>query len=70
MATATPTAAAGITATQWSTITRADGTTQLAVNGQPLYTYAEDAAAGDVTGQGSNQGTWWVVGADGAAIKT
>jgi predicted lipoprotein with Yx(FWY)xxD motif len=69
MASGTPTAAAGITATQWSTITRADGTTQLAVNGQPLYTYAEDAAAGDVTGQGSNQ-VWWVVGPDGAAIKT
>ncbi len=68
-ATGTPTAAAGITATAWSTITRADGTTQLAVNGQPLYTYAEDAAPGDTTGQGSNQ-VWWVVGPDGTAIKS
>jgi predicted lipoprotein with Yx(FWY)xxD motif len=69
MASGTPTAAAGITATAWSTITRADGSTQLAVNGQPLYTYAEDAAAGDVSGQGSGQ-LWWVVGPDGTAIKS
>ena len=52
-----------------ATITRADGTTQLAINGQPLYTYAGDAAPGDTQGQGSNQ-VWWVVGADGTAIKS
>jgi predicted lipoprotein with Yx(FWY)xxD motif len=66
--TGTPTAAAGITGAL-STITRADGTTQLAIAGQPLYTYAADAAPGDTMGQGSNQ-IWWVVGADGAAIKS
>jgi predicted lipoprotein with Yx(FWY)xxD motif len=68
-ATGTPTAASDITATALSTITRADGTTQVAINGQPLYTYAGDAAPGDTQGQGSNQ-IWWVVGADGTAIKT
>jgi predicted lipoprotein with Yx(FWY)xxD motif len=67
-ATGTPTAASGISATL-STITRADGTTQVVINGQPLYTYAADAAPGDTEGQGSNQ-VWWVVGADGAAIKS
>ena len=66
--TGTPTAATGISATL-STIARADGTTQVAINGQPLYTYAGDAAPGDAEGQGSNQ-IWWVVGADGAAIKS
>src|SRR5215212_5251299 len=67
-ATGTPTAASGITGAL-STIKRADGTTQLAIAGQPLYTYAGDAAPGDTQGQGSNQ-VWWVVGADGAAIKS
>jgi len=42
---------------------------QLAIAGQPLYTYAGDAAPGDTQGQGSNQ-VWWVVGADGTAIKS
>ena len=69
MATGTPSAASGITAAALATITRADGTTQLAINGQPLYTYAGDAAPGDTQGQGSNQ-VWWVVGADGTAIKS
>jgi len=67
-ATGTPTAASGITGAL-STIKRADGTTQVAIAGQPLYTYAGDAAPGDTQGQGSNQ-VWWVVGADGAAIKS
>ena len=67
-ATGTPTAATGVTGAL-STITRADGTTQLVIAGQPLYTYAGDGAPGDTQGQGSNQ-TWWVVGGDGAAIKT
>jgi len=66
--TGTPTAGTGITG-KLTTITRADGTTQLAIGGQPLYTYAEDAAPGDTQGQGSNQ-VWWVVGGDGTPIKT
>ena len=67
--TGTPTAATGITATGWGTVTRADGTTQLALNGQPLYHFAGDATPGATDGQGSNQ-VWWVVGADGNAIKS
>ncbi|MGO9877386.1 MAG: hypothetical protein ACLPVY_26710 [Acidimicrobiia bacterium] len=50
--TGTPTYAAGLTASKFSTITRTDGTRQLAYNGKPLYTFASDAAAGDTTGQG------------------
>lgn len=47
--------------------TRTDGTEQLTVGGQPLYTYAPDQAPGDTTGQGIGD-VWFVVGADGAVI--
>lgn len=50
--TGAPTYAAGLTASSFTTITRSDGTRQLAYNGKPLYTFASDAAAGDTTGQG------------------
>lgn len=49
------------------TITRDDGTRQVTLDGLPLYYYAPDAQAGDVTGQGV-QGVWWVVAPDGAKI--
>ncbi len=41
------------------TITRDDGTLQLTYNGQPLYAYAADIAAGDVNGQGAS-GVWFL----------
>jgi predicted lipoprotein with Yx(FWY)xxD motif len=43
---------AGLTASKFTTITRSDGTKQLAYNGKPLYTFASDAKPGDTTGQG------------------
>jgi predicted lipoprotein with Yx(FWY)xxD motif len=49
------------------TIERDDGTLQVTLDGLPLYLYAGDAAAGDVTGQGVQQ-IWWVVAPDGAKI--
>jgi predicted lipoprotein with Yx(FWY)xxD motif len=49
------------------TITRDDGSTQVTLGGLPLYLYAGDSQAGDVTGQAVG-GIWWVVGADGAKI--
>ena len=49
------------------TIERGDGTLQVTLDGRPLYLFAGDAAAGDVTGQGVD-GTWFAVGPDGAAI--
>ena len=55
-------------ASLFSTITRADGSEQLAVNGMPLYRYTPDAAPGDVNGQGVG-GVWFVVGADGNMIE-
>jgi predicted lipoprotein with Yx(FWY)xxD motif len=45
---------AGLTASTFSVITRTDGTKQLAVNGKPLYTFANDTKPGDVKGQGVN----------------
>jgi predicted lipoprotein with Yx(FWY)xxD motif len=49
------------------TITRDDGTKQVTLEGMPLYLYAGDSQAGDVTGQAVG-GIWWVVGPDGAKI--
>ena len=49
------------------TITRDDGSTQVTLGGMPLYLYAGDSQAGDVTGQAVG-GIWWVVGADGKKI--
>ncbi len=50
--TATPTYASGLSASTFTTITRADGTKQLAVNGKPLYLFSGDTAPGQTTGQG------------------
>lgn len=38
----------------WTIISRKDGSKQWALNGQPLYTFAADKAAGDVRGDGVN----------------
>lgn len=47
---------------------RSDGTTQLTVNGMPVYLFAADTAPGDVNGQGVND-VWFVVGADGNMLE-
>jgi len=38
----------------WSIVTRDDGAKQWAYKGKPLYTWAKDTKAGDVTGDGFN----------------
>lgn len=48
-----------LTATDFGTITRADGTKQTTFKGWPLYTYSGDAVAGDVKGE--NVGSKWYV---------
>ena len=58
----------GVTGTI-GTITGVDGKKQVTLNGWPLYTFAEDTSAGDVTGQGF-AGIWWVVGPDGTKIMS
>jgi predicted lipoprotein with Yx(FWY)xxD motif len=50
--TGTATYGTGLSASSFTTITRSDGSKQLAYKGKPLYTFASDSAAGDTTGQG------------------
>lgn len=50
-----------------TTFERDDGSTQVAVNGWPLYYFQSDESPGDVTGQGVND-VWWVVATDGTAV--
>ncbi len=59
----------GVTA-KLGELTRDDGTTQLPVDGMPMYTYVGDSAKGDTNGQGLNQsgGLWWLVATNGSSI--
>jgi predicted lipoprotein with Yx(FWY)xxD motif len=65
-----PKAAGGVQAGWLGTTKRADGTTQVTYGGHPLYRFAGDTAAGQVTGQGSTGfgSPWYVVSATGTAI--
>jgi predicted lipoprotein with Yx(FWY)xxD motif len=65
---ATPVAGPGVTA-KLGTITRSDGVLQVTANDMPLYYWAKDKAAGDVTGQGVG-GVWYVLDPTGAMVKT
>jgi predicted lipoprotein with Yx(FWY)xxD motif len=65
-ATGTPTYGSGLTASMFSTVTTANGTKFVVVNGKPLYTWVNDEKPGDVTGQGVNG--FYVVGVDGQKI--
>jgi predicted lipoprotein with Yx(FWY)xxD motif len=49
----TPTGGWGVTGAL-ATITRSDGTKQVAYNGKPLYTFLSDGSAGKATGDGVN----------------
>ena len=70
--TGTPVASHGVKAGDLSTITRSDGTKQVAYKGHPLYYFAEDTAAGSTKGQGSDGfgAKWWLVAPAGTAITT
>jgi len=57
----------GVDAALLGTTTREDGAVQVTYGGWPLYFFAGDAAAGDVTGQGVND-VWFVVAPDGAMV--
>ena len=59
----------GVGADDLGTITRDDGTTQATFYGHPVYHYAGDAKAGDVTGEGTG-GKWFVLDKDGNPVKT
>jgi predicted lipoprotein with Yx(FWY)xxD motif len=68
--TGTPKAGAGITASLLGTTKRTDGTTEVTYAGHPLYYYAPDTAAGDITGQDLSQfgAKWYVLTATGTEI--
>ncbi len=63
-ASATPTAASGVTASMIGTLSRSDGTTQVTYNGHPLYYFSGDKNPGDTNGQGIG-GKWFTVNPDG-----
>lgn len=53
----------GLSQSNFSTITRPDGTKQSAYNGWPLYYYVSDTSAGSMVGEGLNQfgGLWYAI---------
>lgn len=48
---------------EWTLVTRDDGSKMWAYEGKPLYTFAQDKKAGDMTGDGKG-GVWHVAKAD------
>jgi predicted lipoprotein with Yx(FWY)xxD motif len=58
-----PTLSAGLNASDFAVITRADGSKQTTFKGWPLYYYAQDAAAGDINGDKVNN-VWFVAKPD------
>jgi predicted lipoprotein with Yx(FWY)xxD motif len=60
--TVTPGTAPGGTVGALGTVKRPDGTEQVTYNGMPLYTFAQDHAPGQASGQGiKDVGTWSVI---------
>jgi predicted lipoprotein with Yx(FWY)xxD motif len=64
--TGTPTYGTGLTDTMFSEVTGPNGSKQLAINGKPLYRWANDNKAGDATGQDVND--FYVVTANGQKV--
>lgn len=65
-----PQAKGGVVASKVGLITGADGKSQVAYNGHPLYYYAADQKPGDAQGQGLNQfgAKWYVLATSGKKI--
>jgi len=65
-------AGTGVKAKLLGTTKRKNGKRQVTYNHHPLYLYAGDTGAGQVSGQGLNffGGKWYVLSAAGRAIKT
>jgi predicted lipoprotein with Yx(FWY)xxD motif len=61
--------AEGIDASLLGTSARNDGSTQVTLNGHPLYYFASDTSPGDTNGQGIG-GVWFVVSPQGEAIQS
>lgn len=63
-----PGAAEGIDASLLGTTEREDGSTQVTLDGHPLYYFASDETADDINGQGVGE-VWYVVSPEGEAIQ-
>lgn len=62
------TVGAGLGLEDVGSVTAADGSTQVTFYGHPLYSFAGDAAPGDVNGQGIG-GVWFVLDGEGTPVK-
>jgi predicted lipoprotein with Yx(FWY)xxD motif len=58
----------GVDGALLGTAARDDGSAQVTYNGWPLYYFANDAAPGDVNGEGINE-VWYVVSGAGEAVE-
>ena len=72
LATVTPTAGTGLTASKLATITRSGGSHQVTYNGHPVYLYVGDKKAGEVNGQGVTAfgAAWFALTPAGNQIST
>jgi predicted lipoprotein with Yx(FWY)xxD motif len=66
-----PVAGPGVKADELSTTMRNDGSVQVTYYGWPLYTWAEDMAPGQATGEGLDNlgGLWYVLSPSGSPIE-
>jgi predicted lipoprotein with Yx(FWY)xxD motif len=64
------TATGGARSSALSSLTRPDGTKQVAYDGHPLYYFAGDSGPGQTSGQGSDGfgAKWWLVAPSGASV--
>ena len=72
LATGTPIAGTGLTASKVGTITRSSGSQQVSYNGHPVYLYIGDKKAGEVNGQGVTAfgAAWFALTPAGNQIST
>ncbi|WP_099024561.1 COG4315 family predicted lipoprotein [Mycolicibacterium palauense] len=70
LSTGNPAGGIGIDTTATGTVTRRDGSVQVAYHGHPLYRYAGDTAPGQIDGQGLRVfgGVWSVLTPDGEPV--
>jgi predicted lipoprotein with Yx(FWY)xxD motif len=63
-----PVAGEGVDAALLGTTEREDGSTQVTLDGHPLYYFGSDETADDINGQGVGE-VWYVVSPEGEAIQ-
>jgi predicted lipoprotein with Yx(FWY)xxD motif len=68
-ATGAPVGGTGLDATKFAVQTQTDGMRQVSYGGHLLYTFVMDKAPGDVNGQALGPNNWFVLDANGNAIR-